>query len=150
MDTTTHRHPLELADLADPVNADRPGARHARGRLGRLGEDLAARHLTVDDRLEVVARNWRLSSGELRGELDLVALDHTRGCVVVCEVKARRDAERFGGALAAVSPQKRAKIRSLTGAFLRQANLPYGRVRIDVIAVDLGRRPMLHHVLAAL
>jgi putative endonuclease len=142
MDTTTHRQPLALAPLSSCGNGLGP--------LGRLGEDLAARHLTADDQLEVVARNWRLTSGELRGELDLIAVDHARGCVVVCEVKTRRDAERFGGALAAVSPRKRAKIRALTGAFLREAVLPYGRVRLDVIAIDLGRRPMLHHVLAAL
>jgi putative endonuclease len=142
MDTTAHRRRLELADLGT--------ADGARGRLGRLGEDLAVRHLTVDDGLEVLARNWRLASGELRGELDVVAVDHARGCVVVCEVKARRDAERFGGALGAVSPRKRAKVRALTGAFLREASLPYGRVRLDVVAVDLGRQPVLHHVLAAL
>jgi putative endonuclease len=142
MDTTAHRRPLELADLGT--------ADAGRGRLGRLGEDLAVRHLTVDDGLEVLARNWRLASGELRGELDVVAVDHARGCVVVCEVKARRDAERFGGALGAVSPRKRAKVRALTGAFLREASLPYGRVRLDVVAIDLGRQPVLHHVLAAL
>jgi putative endonuclease len=139
MDTTTHRLPLHLPDL--PA---------ARGSLGPLGEELAARHLRVDDRLEVVARNWRLSRGELRGELDVVALDHARGCVVVCEVKTRRDAQRFGGALAAVPPRKRAKVRALTAAFLREAALPYGRIRLDVVAVDLGRRPVLHHVEAAL
>ena len=155
MDTTTHRLPLEPADLLAREGSLEPSAPPARSgsaarSLGPLGEDLAARHLTVDDRLEVVARNWRLSSGELRGELDLVAVDHTRGCVVVCEVKTRRDADRFGGALAAVSPRKRAKIRALTAAFLREASLPYCRVRLDVVAVDLGRRPLLHHVLAAL
>jgi putative endonuclease len=151
MDITTHRHPLDLADLPELADARRRAPTGSRiPDLGQLGEDLAARHLTVDDRLEVVARNWRLAAGELRGELDLVAIDHGRGCVVVCEVKARRDAERFGGALAAVPHRKRAKIRALTGAFLRQASLPYGRVRLDVVAIDLGRRPMLHHVLAAL
>jgi putative endonuclease len=139
MDTTTHRSPLDLRGLPDPGSG-----------IGRLGEDLAARHLVADDGLEVVARNWRLAAGELRGELDVVALDHARACVVVCEVKTRRDAERFGGALAAVPARKRAKVRALAGAFLREARLPYGRIRLDVVAVDLGRRPVLHHVEAAL
>jgi putative endonuclease len=138
MDTSTHRRPL---DVPDDV---------ARASLGALGEDLAARHLVTDDGLEVIARNWRLRAGELRGELDLVAVDRGAGCVVVCEVKTRRDAQRLGGALAAVSPRKQGKVRALTGAFLRQADLRVGRVRIDVIAVDLGRRPVLHHVLNAL
>jgi putative endonuclease len=137
MDTTTHRH------LLDPVALDALGGRTT----GRLGEDLAVRHLTVDDGCEVVARNWRLAAGELRGELDVIALDHARAVVVACEVKARRDAARFGGALAAVTPRKLSKVRALAAAFLRTGGLPYRRVRIDVVAVDLGRQPVLHHLL---
>ncbi len=135
----THRTRLAGTDLAS-------GAR----RLGAVGEELAARHLVDDDGLRLIARNWRIAAGELRGELDLVALDEPAGTVVVCEVKARRDAARFGGALSAVSPRKRAKVRALAAAFLREADLPYRRVRLDVVAVDLGRDPVLHHVLGAL
>jgi putative endonuclease len=120
------------------------------GPPGVLGEDLAAHHLVAEDGCELIARNWRLSAGELRGELDLVVLDPGEGCLVVCEVKTRRDASRFGGALAAVPPRKAAKIRALTAAFLREARLPYPRVRLDVVAVDLGQTPVLHHVVAAL
>ncbi|MFA9444740.1 YraN family protein [Egicoccus sp. AB-alg6-2] len=118
--------------------------------IGRLGEDLAAHHLQVDDGLEVVARNWRLTTGELRGELDVVAVDRHSGTVVICEVKTRRDAQRFGGALEAVSPRKRAKLRALAGAFLRQSALGLPHARLDLIAIDLGRRPVLHHVRDAL
>lgn len=138
MDTTTHRHDLDPRLVAGTDLAPGP-----------LGEQLAAAHL-VDDGLLILARNWRLSSGELRGELDLVALDEAQGTVVVAEVKARRDAQRFGGALAAVPPRKATKVRQLTAAFLREARLPYPRVRLDVVAVDLGRRPTLHHVQDAL
>lgn len=136
--TTTHRCPLDPRELAG--SALGPGA---------LGEELAVGHLEVDG-YELVARNWRLSAGELRGELDVIAIDPADGCVVVCEVKARRDAARFGGALAAVGPRKAAKIRALTAAFLREARLPYPRVRLDVVAVDLGRDPLLTHVVSAL
>lgn len=118
--------------------------------LGRLGEQLAARHLVDDDGLEILARNWRLTAGELRGELDLVALDRGAGELVVVEVKTRRDAERFGGALHAVPPRKAAKVRALTAAFLRQAQLGPRHVRLDVVAVDLGRDAALHHLLGAL
>jgi putative endonuclease len=139
MDTTTlHRCHLERAEL------DRSPLR-----TGALGEQLAAEHLAADG-CEVVARNWRLTAGELRGELDLVAVDPASGCVVICEVKTRRDAARFGGALSAVPPRKAAKIRALAAAFLREARLPYPRVRLDVVAVDLGRDPVLTHVVAAL
>lgn len=118
--------------------------------LGAFGEELAARHLCEADRLELLTRNWRLAAGELRGELDLVALDRAGGELVVVEVKTRRDAERFGGALHAVSPRKAAQVRRLTAAFLREAGLALGRVRLDVVAIDLGRRPVLHHLLDAL
>jgi putative endonuclease len=141
MDLDTHRCPLDRAALR---------ALGAGRRVGELGEELAVRHLRRDDQLEVIARNWRLAAGELRGELDIVALDPAAGTVVVCEVKTRRDAERFGGALAAVPPRKRAKVRALSAAFLRDAALPYRRVRLDVVAIDLGRAPVLTHVPAAL
>ena len=136
---TTHR-----------VRLDREVVR-LRGRtVGALGEQLAARHLEDDDGLTVIAQNWRLSAGELRGELDLVAVEPASRAVVVCEVKARRDAGRFGGALGAVSPRKRAKVRALAAAFLRDADLGFSRVRLDVVAVDLGPNPVLRHVLGAL
>ncbi len=120
------------------------------GGLGPFGEQLAADHLVEEDGLELLARNWRLAAGELRGELDLVAIDRAAGELVVVEVKTRRDADRFGGALAAVSPRKAARVRALTGAFLRQAHLHTRRVRLDVVAIDLGRAPVLHHLLGAL
>jgi putative endonuclease len=139
MDTTTHSHRL---DPRGPAADDGP--------LGPLGEDLAVRHLAEVDGLRILARNWRLSAGEFRGELDVIAEDPAAGCLVVVEVKARRDAGRFGGAVAAVPPRKAAKIRALTAAFLRESPPRYPRVRLDLVAVDLGRDPRLTHVEAAL
>lgn len=107
------------------------------GPLGPEGERLAVAHLTADG-LEVVLRNWRLSTGEVRGELDAVALDHAARTVVVTEVKARRS-DRHGGPLAAVTPRKQSRIRSLTAAMLRGVDLPYRRVRFDVVGVWLPR-----------
>lgn len=139
IDTATHAHRL---DPHGPAGADRP--------LGPLGEDLAVRHLTEIDGLRILARNWRLATGELRGELDVIAEDPPTGCLVVVEVKTRRDADRFGGALAAVPPRKAAKVRALTAAFLRDAPPYHPRVRLDLVAVDLGRDPRLTHVPGAL
>ena len=128
-----------------------PHLRLPQGRaLGAAGEELAAAHLRDADGLSVLARNWRVTSGELRGELDLVAMDAPAGALVVVEVKTRHDADRFGGALQAISPRKAARIRALTAAFLRQAGMAVGVVRLDVVAIDLGRRPVLHHLLGAL
>lgn len=139
MDVATHHRALAPTVVSTALG---------RGEVGRWGEEVAARHLVDDDGLRVVARNWRLSVGELRGELDLVAVDDV-ATVVVCEVKTRRDAHRFGGAVAAVSPTKRAKVRALAAAFLREAP-PYARVRLDLIAIDLGERPVLTHLEGAL
>ena len=143
MDTTT--------TCSVPLTAD-----HLRGNTsshlgtGALGEALAAEHLQQNHGLTLVARNWRISAGELRGELDVVAYDDASGLLVVCEVKARRDAQRFGGALAAISPRKRAQVRRLATAYLRATALSPRRVRLDMIAVDLGPDPTLTHLPAAL
>ncbi len=104
------------------------------GPLGRIGERLAVAHLTGDDGLDVVATNWALHRGEVRGELDVVALDRRRGLVVVTEVKARRRAD-LGGPLAAVTPRKQAKVRQLATALLVEGGLPFRRVRFDVVGV---------------
>ena len=108
----------------------------AAGPLGPLGERLAVAHLTGDDRLEVIATNWAVRSGEVRGELDVVALDRRTGTVVVTEVKTRRS-DAQGGPLVAVTARKQAKVRSLTAALLRDAELPFRRVRFDVVGVWL-------------
>jgi putative endonuclease len=158
MHTATHHLVLEPAALracaalvpAGRVPRSGAGRPVAHLHLGAVGEEVATQHLTLDDRLTLVARNWRVASGELRGELDLVAVDEALGLVVVCEVKTRRDARRFGGAVAAVDRRKQARIRALTAAFLADAALPYRRVRLDLAAVDLGRRPTLTHVEGAL
>ncbi len=142
MDTSTHRNDLDPA-VVRTLHAAPTG-------VGTAGERLAATHLVADDGLRMLACNWRLSVGELRGELDLIAVDERSGVLVVCEVKTRRDADRFGGAAAAVSPRKRAKIRALTAAFLRDSERPYARVRLDLVAIDLGRCPTLTHLQGAL
>ena len=55
--------------------------------LGRIGEDLAVRHLK-DRGYVILARNWRAAVESVRGELDVIA-QHD-GTLVFCEVKARR------------------------------------------------------------
>lgn len=117
---------------------------------GERGEELAAEHLQRTHGLTIIDRNWRFSAGELRGELDVVAQGQAGGLLVVCEVKARRNAQRFGGALSAISPSKRAQVRRLAAAYLRETEVTARQVRLDVIAVDLGQEPTLTHLPAAL
>lgn len=149
VDSTTG-HPAASTDPDhDTGSPDEPGeaAATTRSTTGRVGEQLACDHLG-NLGMEVVARNWRICDGDLRGELDVVALDHAAGVVVIVEVKTRRGAG-FGGALAAVDGRKRAKLRRLAMALLSEARLPYRDVRFDVVAVRLDTRH-LHHVMDAL
>lgn len=106
------------------------------GALGPAGERLAVAHLIGDDRFEMVCCNWRRRHGEVRGELDVVALDHGARRLVVVEVKARRS-ERHGGPLVAVTPAKQARIRALTAVLLQDVTTPYRRVRFDVVGLLL-------------
>ena len=144
MDTTTRSCSVALGQTSLVAAA---GGHLA---TGALGEELAAGHLQQRHGLTIVARNWRLATGELRGELDLVALDAGSRELIVCEVKTRRNAGRFGGAVAAVSPRKRAQVRRLTAAYLREGATQHRQVRLDVIAVDLGEVATLTHLAAAL
>lgn len=122
-----------------------PSGSH-RTSLGARGEQLAADHLAAQG-LEIVARNWAVRSGAVRGELDIVAVDRAAGVVVVCEVKTRRG-DAYGGPFLAVTRTKQAKIRELAVAFLRDAGLCLPTVRFDVIGVWLvpGRPPRLRHL----
>ncbi len=139
MDTTTRTHQLPL------TGSERRQLLTARS-LGPAAEELAAGHLARDHRLEIVARNWRIAADGLRGELDVVAVDPRTDTLVVCEVKARRDAALFGGAVSALGPAKLRRLRALTGAFLRDQPARFAAVRLELIAVDAGPRCLLTHI----
>jgi putative endonuclease len=101
---------------------------NANDRLGREGEDLAARYLKKAG-LTVIDRRWKTKTGEL----DLVAMDG--GEVVFVEVKTRRGSA-YGHPEEAVTRAKRDHLRRSSLAWLdahRMAGRPY---RIDVIAVE--------------
>lgn len=107
---------------------------------GRWGEAVAARHLRSLG-FAVLDEGWRPPERELQGDLDLVL---RRGDLVVfCEVKARRDATRFGGAVAAVTPAKQRQVRVLAESWLRHHPTGEVDVRFDVIAIDGVR--LTHH-----
>jgi len=87
--------------------------------------NLLARHGLV-----VVERNYRTRLGEI----DLVAREGDT--LVFVEVRAR-GADRFGGALASITPRKRRRIVAAARQFLMR----FGKVppcRFDVVAVDSG------------
>ncbi len=111
---------------------------HARSKLGRAGEDLAASHLR---RLgfTIVDRNFRCA----HGELDIVA---RRGdALVFCEVKTRHESP-FGIPAEAVDHRKQARLRRLAARWLSERNPGRVQVRFDVVSVIVrgGRAEVVH------
>lgn len=124
----------------------------ARQNLGREAEALVARRLTASG-WRIVERNARPPG--LRGEIDLIAVD--RHDLVFVEVKARRAGSDLGPELPAmaVGPRKRAKIRALASAWLRERGYDVPRhrdLRFDVVGLRMdaqGRVTEYEHLRAA-
>ena len=107
-----------------------------RAEIGALGERLAVEHLQSLG-LRVLHRNWRCRYGEL----DVIAADDAARIVVFVEVKTRTS-DRFGGIEQAVTPEKVRRLRRLAGLWLARQDARWSEVRIDVIGVRIGRRPI--------
>jgi putative endonuclease len=109
----------------------------AKDDLGARGEQIAVREL-VGLGWSVLARNWRPRPGRggARGEIDIVAVDGDE--LVIVEVKTR-STSAFGGAVAAVTRAKLARLRRLAAAWLAGQDQRFAGVRIDVVCIDLGR-----------
>ena len=125
----------------------------ARQGLGRAAERLAASRLAAEG-YSILARNARIRTGELRGEIDLIALDGD--ALVFVEVKAGRTGARLGPErpALAVGPRKRLRLRRLAGAWLAEAGaLPrFNALRFDVIGMRVdssGRLAAYEHLRAA-
>jgi putative endonuclease len=101
----------------------------AKDEVGRFGEDVAERYVR-EQGWEVLARNWRCA----QGELDIVAVDGDELAVV--EVKTRRS-QAYGAPQEAVTGDKLARLRRLTGAWLADQSRSFDGIRIDVIAVTI-------------
>lgn len=108
-----------------------PGGDTPRGRLGRLGEDLAVRFLQRAG-CEILGRNWRCA----RGEIDVVVRDGST--LVFVEVKTRTGLA-FGHPLEALTERKVARLRSLAGLWRQAHPTVHGDVRIDAIGVVVPR-----------
>ena len=102
--------------------------KNRRQRLGKLGEDLATRHLAARG-YEILARNWRCREGEL----DLVARDGE--CLALVEVRTRRGTAA-GSPEESITPAKQARLITLADAYVQEHDWP-GNWRIDVIAIEM-------------
>ena len=124
----------------------------ARQRTGKLAEAIVATGLERAG-WRIAARNARAT--EIRGEIDLIALDGPT--LVFVEVKARRVGSHAGPETPAmaVGPRKRAKLRSLAAAWLRDQGprVPRHRgLRFDVVGLRLdpsGRVVEQEHIRGA-
>lgn len=114
----------------------------SRAEIGAWGEQLAVDYLSGLG-LRVLARNWRCRYGEL----DVIAADDAVRALVFVEVKTRTG-DQFGGAAQAVTPDKVRRLRRLAGLWLGQQHDSWASVRIDVIAIRIGRRrtPEITHI----
>jgi putative endonuclease len=103
--------------------------------LGRRGEDVAQRFLQRAG-LIVVDRNYRMASGA--GEVDLVAWEGDT--LVFVEVKSRQT-EEHGSPDRAISAQKQASLIRTARQYARQAEVPWQKVRFDVVNVVFDTTP---------
>jgi putative endonuclease len=103
-----------------------------RPELGRLGEQLAAEHLSRRG-YQIVERNYRTRWGEL----DIVAYDGRT--LAFCEVKTRRLRRPGRDPLESVHLRKRSKVRKMAGRWLiERTDRPYAdNIRFDAIGVTL-------------
>src|SRR5579871_1566605 len=107
--------------------------------LGRHGEDIAHRFLQRAG-IIVVARNYRTASGS--GEIDLVGWEGET--LVVIEVKSRQT-DDYGAPDRAIGPEKMTAVIRAAREFARHAEVPWERVRFDVVTVVFARPPVVTH-----
>lgn len=112
--------------------------RRARQSLGRLGEELAGRHLEAQG-YRILARNYRCQAGEV----DLIAQD--RECLVFVEVRIRRGDE-WGTPEESVTRTKQARLVRVAETYLAEREYWDADWRIDVVAVELDRRGVLRRL----
>ena len=110
---------------------------HRRQRLGRLGEELAARELTRNG-LHVLEHNHQTREGEI----DLIAQDGT--CLVFAEVRTRWGAA-YGTPEESITERKRLRLIRLAEAYVGQTGWS-GPWRIDFIGVHLNRQGQLEQI----
>ena len=132
---------IRLYEFADALR-HRARKRHmaADQALGRRGEDIAHRFLQRAG-IIVVARNYRLSSGS--GEIDLVGWD--QDTLVFIEVKSRQTDE-YGSPDRAIGNEKWSHIVRTARDFARHAEVPWEKVRFDIVTVVFCSPPSVVHM----
>ena len=131
---------LKLYEFADLLrHHGRKGHLTAEHALGRRGEDVAHRFLQRAG-FVIVDRNYRMASGG--GEVDLVGWEADR--LVFIEVKSRKTDE-YGAPDRAVGQQKQWSLMRAAREYARHAEVPWDRVRFDVVNVVFTKPPAVTH-----
>ena len=107
---------------------------------GRRGEDIAHRFLQRSG-IVVVSRNYRTAVGS--GEIDLVGWEGDR--LVFFEVKSR-STEDYGPPDRAIGPHKMTRLLRAARDYARHAEVPWEKVRFDVVNVVLDKQPRVRHI----
>ncbi len=100
----------------------------ARQALGGYGERLAARELTRDGAMVLLAHNWRSTTGEI----DLLLREGD--VLVVCEVKTRTS-DACGTPHEAVGAEKVARLRRVAEEWVTCHAAEPAEIRVDLVAV---------------
>ncbi len=126
-----------LADgLRHHARKRRMTADHA---LGRRGEDIVHRFLQREG-MVVVARNYRMASGA--GEVDLIGWEGDT--LVFVEVKSRQTDE-YGAPDRAIGLEKLSALIRSAREYVRHAEVPWDKVRFDVVTVVFAKPPVINH-----
>ncbi len=107
--------------------------------LGRHGEDIAHRFLQRAG-FVIVDRNYRMASGA--GEVDLVGRE--ADTLVFVEVKSRKTDE-YGAPDRAIGPEKQCSLMRAAREYARHAEVPWDKVRFDVVNVVFTKPPSVTH-----
>lgn len=128
--TSKHTQESKASKTRKKQDAQKSGVVKGKNqKLGRIGEDMACHYLATNG-IEVVERNWTCKCGEA----DIIA--HEDDTLVFIEVKTR--SEGFSGLPEyAVTKQKRMRYEKIATSYLEKNQRPSGRVRFDVIAIQM-------------
>jgi ribonuclease HII len=113
-------------------------SRRSSAGVGRLGEELASRHL--EERGYVVCEtNYRCAVGEM----DIVALDGE--CLAFVEVRTRRS-KKFGLPVESITKAKQQKLIEVAETYLQEHGSSTADWRIDVVSVQMSPRDAVEHI----
>jgi ribonuclease HII len=130
--------PMRLMSNEDQVEEAQVGSGRSSAGVGRLGEELASRHLEECGYV-ICEMNYRCAVGEM----DIVALDGE--CLAFVEVRTRRS-KRFGSPAESITKAKQLKLIEVAETYLQEHGSSPADWRIDVVSVLMSPRGAVEHI----